>query len=160
MRIAGMKHTLDTDGPGLRFVVLLQGCEHKCPGCYDPAAQEGGGVDFSMEELVLQMLSEPAVVGLTIAGGEPFAQAEDCAALAREARQAGLNVWCRTGTTFELLRDHGLPFQKDLLNEIDVLADTPADMEVPAVCGETGPRRLVLVKESLQSGNTVLMDNQ
>ena len=159
MRIAGMKHTVDTDGPGLRFVVLLQGCEHKCPGCYDPAAQEGGGVDFPMEELVSQMLSDPAVVGLTIAGGEPFAQAEDCAALAREARRAGLNVWCRTGTTFEMLRDHGLPFQKDLLNEIDVLADTPADMDVPAACGETGPRRLVLVKESLQSGSTVLLDN-
>ena len=76
MRIAGMKHSLNTDGPGLRFVILLQGCEHKCPGCYNPNAQDtGGGVDFPAEELLDQMTSDPATVGLSFSGGEPFMQA-------------------------------------------------------------------------------------
>lgn len=161
MRIAGIKYST-ADGPGLRFVVLLQGCEHKCPGCYDPAAPQGGGVDFPFEELIEQMLAIPDAEGLTISGGEPFSQAEDCTALAREARRAGLNVWCHTGASFEILRDHGTAAQKELLSEIDVLADIPIgpaqETAAPLSCGMSRDKRFVRVKESLESGSTVLWE--
>lgn len=161
MRIAGMKFST-VDGPGLRFVVLLQGCEHKCPGCYDPTAPQSGGVDFPFEELVDQMLANPDTEGLTISGGEPFAQAEDCLALIREARKSGFNIWCHTGASFEILRDHGTAVQKELLAEIDVLADIPAgsaeEAAPPLACGISRDKRFVRVKESLESGSTVLWE--
>ena len=162
MRIAGMKHSLDTDGPGLRFVILLQGCEHKCPGCYNPNAQDtGGGVDFPAEELLDQMLSDPATVGLSFSGGEPFMQAADCATLARTAHNAGLNVWCRTGYTFETLLAAGTPSQRELLREIDVLVDGPfvlseATLDLP--WRQSRNQRLINVPESLALEKAVPMN--
>ena len=162
MRIAGMKHSLNTDGPGLRFVILLQGCEHKCPGCYNPNAQDtGGGVDFPAEELLDQMTSDPATVGLSFSGGEPFMQATDCTALARAAHKAGLNVWCRTGYTLENILSAGTAQQKELLREIDVLVDGPfildeAVLDLP--WRQSRNQRLINVPESLALGKTVLME--
>ena len=83
MVIAGIRQCSVSDGPGKRFVVLLPGCQHHCAGC---AASQGpgAGVDFPLEELLDQMESQD-VEGLSISGGEPFDQAEDCAALAKAA---------------------------------------------------------------------------
>lgn len=161
MRIAGIKHASTADGPGLRFVVSIQGCEHKCPGCYNPAADNGGGVDFPMEELVEQMLSDPLTEGLTFAGGEPFGQAADCAALARTARQAGLNVWCRTGYTFETLLAIASESQLELLRELDVLVDGLFILEEKTndlPWRNSRNQRLILAKESLAAGKAILLD--
>jgi len=69
------------------------------------------------------MRRNPLLDGLTLTGGEPFAQADDCAKLARAAHAAGLNVWCYTGWTLEALRE--MPEAQILLLEIDVLVDGP-----------------------------------
>ena len=162
MRIAGMKHTSTSDGPGSRFVVLLQGCEHKCPGCWNPDAQDtGGGVDFPMEELTEQMLANPTTDGLSFAGGEPFGQAADCAALARAAHQAGLNVWCWTGYTLETLLSTASDAQLELLREIDVLVDGPFILdeytsELPWRTSRN--QRLLRGAESLAAGKAILWE--
>lgn len=161
MRIAGMKHESDTHGPGLRFVVSLQGCEHKCPGCYNPNAQDtAGGVDFPAEELMDQMLSNPLTGGLSLTGGEPFSQAANCTALARAARKAGLNVWCWTGYTFEALLSSGTDTQRELLQEIDVLIDGPFVLEEwtqELPWRSSRNQRLIQVQESLSLGKTILL---
>ena len=163
MRIAGMKHDSTSHGPGLRFVVFLQGCEHKCPGCYTPNAQDaGGGVDFPADELLEQMLSNPMTDGLSFSGGEPFGQAADCAALARTAHQAGLNVWCWTGYTFETLLSIGTAAQLDLLQEVDVLVDGPfilAERTPDLLWRDSRNQRLIRVKESLAQGKPVLLED-
>ena len=163
MRIAGMKHDSIVDGPGLRFVVFMQGCEHKCPGCWNPTTHDpGGGVDFPMEELVEQMLSNPLTDGLSLSGGEPFGQAAACAALAREARKAGLNVWCWTGYLFETLRDHGTDAQKELLGEIDVLVDGPfvqAEKTLDLPWKGSRNQRIIRVQESLRQNAVVLWED-
>ena len=162
MRIAGIKHASTADGPGARFVVLLQGCEHKCPGCWNPNAQDvGGGVDFPMEELMEQMLSDPMTEGLSFSGGEPFGQAADCAALAHAAHQAGLNVWCWTGYTLETLLAIASESQLDLLREIDVLVDGPFLLEEKTAdlpWRTSRNQRLLRVPESLTAGKAVLLD--
>ena len=161
MRIAGMKHESDTHGPGLRFVVSLQGCEHKCPGCYNPNAQDtAGGVDFPAEELMDQMLSNPLTGGLSLTGGEPFSQAANCTALARAARKAGLNVWCWTGYTFEALLSSGTDTQRELLQEIDVLIDGPFVLEEwtqELPWRSSRNQRLIQVQESLSLGKIILL---
>ena len=162
MRIAGMKHASTADGPGSRFVVLLQGCEHKCPGCWNPNAQDaGGGVDFPMEELIEQMLSDPSTEGLSFSGGEPFGQAADCAALARAAHQAGMNVWCWTGYTLETLLAIASDSQLELLREIDVLVDGPFlqnEKTTDLPWRTSRNQRLLHAPESLAAGKAVLFD--
>lgn len=162
MRIAGMKHDSIVDGPGLRFVVFLQGCEHKCPGCWNPATHDaGGGVDFPMEELVEQMLSNPLTDGLTLSGGEPFGQAADCAVLAREARKGGLNVWCWTGFTFEDLLTQADPDRMALLREVDVLVDGPfliTERTLDLPWRGSRNQRLIRIPESLAAGKAVLLE--
>ena len=78
---------------------------------------------MTTDEVIQQMLSNPLTDGLTLSGGEPFAQAVDCLVIAKAAHMNGLNVWCYTGHKMEHLMEHGTEEQKALLAEVDVLVD-------------------------------------
>ena len=122
MIIAGIRQCSLSNGPGKRFVVLLPGCQHHCAGC-SASQGPGSGVDFSLEELLDQLDSQPELDGLTITGGEPFDQAAECAALCRAAHERGLNVRCHTGLTFEALTAEENGDRLALLRETDVLVE-------------------------------------
>lgn len=160
MRIAGMTQDSIVDGPGLRFTVFMQGCHFHCVGCQNPQTHDpAGGVDFPMEELSERMRSNPLTKGLTLSGGEPFDQPEDCLALSKDAHEAGLNVWCFTGWVFEDLLSHGTEAQKIFLREIDVLVDGPFLLEQQTLAlpwRGSRNQRLIDVPESLKKGKTVL----
>ncbi|MCL2562633.1 MAG: anaerobic ribonucleoside-triphosphate reductase activating protein [Oscillospiraceae bacterium] len=124
MRIRNTIHDSIVDGPGLRYVVFTQGCPHRCPGCHNPETHDpNSGQEVAVEAIIADMLNNPLTDGLTLTGGEPFLQAEDCAVLARAAHDAGLNVWCYSGWTLEELQ--AMPETEVLLREIDVLVDGP-----------------------------------
>lgn len=124
MRVYGLVHDSIVDGTGLRFVCFVQGCPHHCPGCHNPDSHDfNGGTEMTTDEVIEKMLSNPLTDGLTLSGGEPFEQAEDCMVIARAAHDHGLNVWCYTGYTLEHLMEHGTGDQIALLAEIDVLVD-------------------------------------
>jgi len=124
MRIHNTIHDSIVDGPGLRYVVFTQGCPHRCPGCHNPDTHDpAGGKEVRVETLMEDMLRNPLLDGLTLTGGEPFLQADDCAKLARAARAAGLTVWCYSGWTLEQLQE--MPEAESLLREVDVLVDGP-----------------------------------
>lgn len=110
MRIANTVNDSIVDGHGLRFTIFTQGCPHHCPGCHNPDTHDpAGGREVSLEELMAEMGRNPLIEGVTLSGGEPFAQAADCAALAQAAHARGLNVWTYSGYLFEHLRDSGNP---------------------------------------------------
>ena len=113
------------DGPGIRTTVFCQGCPHHCPGCHNPHTWEFGCGTVISEESVLEIIrSNPLCRGVTFSGGEPFAQAEAFAKLARLLKNAGYEVASYSGYTFEELLN-GTPAQKELLSTIDVLIDGP-----------------------------------
>ena len=122
MRIHDTIQDSIVDGPGLRFVVFTQGCPHHCPRCHNPETHDpNSGREVSVDDLIADMQKNPLLDGLTLSGGEPFSQAEDCAKLARAAHDMGLSVWCYTGWTLEQLQT--MPEAAVLLREIDVLVD-------------------------------------
>ena len=126
MRIANTVSDSIVDGPGLRFTVFTQGCRHHCPGCHNPDTHPfEGGREVSVEALAEQMCASPLTVGLTLSGGDPMEQAEECAALAKLAQERGLNVWTYTGYTYEGLLEEGEPGRLRLLAHTDVLVDGP-----------------------------------
>ena len=162
MKIAGMLKDATSYGPGHRFVVFLQSCQHHCDGCQAAAQCHNSGVDFPEDELCSMMVSDPETAGLTICGGEPFAQAEECLALAEAAHAAGLDVWCVTAKTYEALLC-GTDSQKALLRKTDVLIDsgTPAFRQtVPSALSlSKNAARIILVAESLSHGHVVLWES-
>lgn len=160
MNIAGTVQDSIVDGPGFRFTVFVQGCSRRCPGCHNPQTHDpSGGTECSAEELCAELRRNPLTDGLTLSGGEPFEQAEDCRLLASAAHAFGLNVWCYTGFLFEELRDGGTEAQRALLRETDVLVDGPFLLEQRTLSlpwRGSRNQRVILVRESLEQGAAVL----
>lgn len=160
MRIASTVSDSIVDGPGLRFTVFTQGCPHGCPGCHNPNTHDlAGGREISVDELAEIMGKNPLTDGLTLSGGEPFLQAEECAALARIAHEKGLNVWTYTGYTYEKLLEQGIPGASALLEQTDVLVDGPfllAEKSYGALFRGSSNQRLIDMKQTVSNGRIVL----
>ena len=127
LRLAGFDRDDIVDGPGLRCVVFVQGCPHHCPGCQNPQTWSfEGGEEVTPSELLRRIEDTVLDTGVTFSGGEPFAQADALADLARMLRPR-YDVACYTGYLFEALlakseRDEGT---RRLLENIDILVDGP-----------------------------------
>lgn len=128
LNVAQLELVRDLLGPGLRGVVLVQGCRRRCPGCiaedwlpFKPAHL------VRPEEVVDLLLRDVQMSGLTFSGGEPMLQAAGLAELVRLVRQQrGVNVICFSGYRLEQLRRQPPgPGVADLLGVIDVLIDGP-----------------------------------
>lgn len=126
MRIYGIVKDSIVDGPGFRTAIFTQGCPHHCPGCHNPESHDPqGGKEMTLDEVTAAFTGNPLLSGITLTGGEPFAQAADCAELARRAREKGLTVWCYTGYTYEQLVQKQDEAVNSLLHWVDVLVDGP-----------------------------------
>ena len=160
MRIFGLVQDSIVDGPGFRFSCFVQGCPHHCPGCHNPDSHDpAGGREMTVEEVAEELLKNPLTDGLTLSGGEPFAQAGDCLALAKIAHNHGLNVWSYSGWTFEHLRDQGTEEQRALLSELDVLVDGPFLLEQRTLSlpwRGSRNQRVIDVPASLSAGGAVI----
>ncbi|WP_174188541.1 4Fe-4S single cluster domain-containing protein [Nocardia barduliensis] len=115
-----------TLGPGTRFVVWVQGCPLSCPGCVSPQwIPFEGGTRVPVADLAADIVAS-AADGLTLSGGEPFAQAAALAALIRAVRrERDLSVLCFTGFTLRHLRNRGDSAVDELLSRVDLLVDGP-----------------------------------
>jgi anaerobic ribonucleoside-triphosphate reductase activating protein len=164
MRIASYIQDSIVDGPGLRFTLFTQGCPHRCEGCHNPGTHDfGGGREASVPEIIAAMLGNPLTDGLTLSGGEPFAQAEDCARLAAAAREAGLNVWAYSGWTFEELYGDIVPGSKKLLELCDVLIDGKFELSqknLGLTWRGSENQRVADVRKSLCAGRVILWESK
>lgn len=71
------------DGPGIRTVVFLQGCNVHCKGCHNPQTWNiHKGYLISIEELVQEICMRSDTKRITISGGEPMIQSEAVSELA------------------------------------------------------------------------------
>ena len=114
---------------------------------------------MTVEKVAMELLKNPLTDGLTLSGGEPFAQPEDCLQLARIAHEHKLNVWSYSGWTFEYLRDHGTEAQRALLQELDVLVDGPFLLEERTLAlpwRGSRNQRVIDVPASLEKGEAVI----
>ena len=156
--LSGIVSDSIVDGPGIRTTVFSQGCPHHCPGCHNPETWEFGcGTDMEEERLVEIVRGNPLCRGVTFSGGEPFAQAEGFAKLARLLKEKGYEVASYTGYTFEELLE-GSAEQRLLLESIDILIDGPfllaeKSLEVPFRGSKN--QRILDVPKSLAAGKAV-----
>ena len=160
IRIAGTVDDSIVDGPGIRYTVFTQGCPHHCPGCHNPKTHaQDGGYTVDTEKIVAQLRANPLLDGLTLSGGEPFEQPAACTELARQAHALGLNVWCYTGYTCEVLLTAKKPAWEALLQQVDVLVDGPFLLGERSLelqyCGSKN-QRLLDMPRTLETGVPVL----
>ena len=103
------------DGPGLRLVVFLQGCNFKCLYCANPdTISVTGGTPTDENEIVRMTLNERPFFGkkggITFSGGEPTLQAEHLVSLCQKLKDAGIHICIDTNgsilneTTKQLFR--------------------------------------------------------
>lgn len=101
IRIAGTQTCSLNNGPGVRFVVFVQGCSHHCEGCHNPLTWDAeGGMTVKTKTLAEVIKRHNKIDGVTISGGEPFEQREACAELIKLLPDH-LNVWIYTGYSYE-----------------------------------------------------------
>ena len=90
--------TLGTlDGPGVRFIAFLQGCNLKCGCCHNPETQSMiGGTLYTAEETVNKAIRYKEYFGknggITLSGGEPLLQAEFAKAVFTLSHKNGINT--------------------------------------------------------------------
>lgn len=108
------------DGPGVRFVVFLQGCNLRCGCCHNPDTWEiGVGTEYTALEIADKCERFKEYFGdkggITISGGEPLLQAEFCLEVFRECHKRGINTCLDTSGS--ILNDS----VKALLEETDTV---------------------------------------
>lgn len=162
MRIAGFLENSVVDGPGQRFVIKIQGCPHNCLGCYNPDSQDlCFGHEASIEEILNKLDSSPNVNRVTISGGEPFAQALECARLVIEIkhRHPESIVWLYSGYTYEEILQNSNYLWTLLLDVVDVLVDGKYDYTQKTKDHrfiKSSNQRIIDVRLSKQAGKVVL----
>jgi anaerobic ribonucleoside-triphosphate reductase activating protein len=149
-----------TDGPGARVVVRLQGCPHRCPGCFVPETHPfAGGKTYSPYPLAEICAQEGWPDGLTVTGGEPFSQ-PDLAYFLRAARKLGCpHIVLYSGYTLEQLLAR--PAAHAALALADVLVDGPfvRDHADPHLAYRGSRNQRVLdLPATLHSGQPVCLD--
>ena len=99
--IKGNIHSLQSlgtvDGPGIRFVVFMQGCNLRCGCCHNPDTWAlDGGTEYTPEQILQKVLRCKEYFGetggITISGGEPLLQSEFCYELFSLCKKSGINT--------------------------------------------------------------------
>lgn len=107
------------DGPGIRMVVFLQGCNIKCLYCQnaDTIVREGGQ-DYTIEDLVKRAVNMKSYFGkrggVTVSGGEPLLQSKGLIKFFKRLKEEGIHTNIDT---------NGTVFNTDSKNLIDNYAD-------------------------------------
>ena len=104
LRVLQIVPGTSVDGPGLRTSVYLAGCNHRCPGCHNPASWDfDGGTEMSARELAEVVVAHGFNVTLT--GGDPFLHHDlaELELLLEILRDNGLKIWVYTGFKYEQL---------------------------------------------------------
>lgn len=153
------------NGPGFRVSLFVQGCNIRCPGCFNSELWNfGGGKEFQWSregEQLLKLLSPDYISGLTILGGEPLDQnPAELKVLVNKIKHYHPNksIWVYTGHTWETLNES----QKTAISEADVLVDGPFVEKLKDASLKfrgSSNQRIIDIKRSLKENQIILYES-
>ena len=108
----GAIHSIETfglvDGPGVRYVIFMQGCHMRCKFCHNADTWKVKGPDQSAESVLKKALRYRPYWkengGITVSGGEPLLQIDFLIELFTQAKKEGVHTTldtCGQPFTFE-----------------------------------------------------------
>ncbi len=124
MKYHNITHDDMLNGSGLRVVLWVSGCEHRCNNCHNQITWDiNNGLDFDEEakKEIFDALEKDYIKGITFSGGDPLHKQnrEDILKLAKEIKLKfpKKDIWLYTGYTWEEIND------LDIIQYIDILVD-------------------------------------
>ena len=124
--IRGRIHSFESfgtvDGPGIRFVIFMQGCPLKCKYCHNRDTWNfNGSVEYAIEPVIEKVMrSKPyfdhSNGGVTVSGGEPLGQAEFVLELFKELKKRNIHTALDTAGSYKIT-----PVIEELLSYTDLV---------------------------------------
>lgn len=160
-------HNITTEdmlnGPGLRTVLWVAGCEHHCKNCHNPETwDKESGVYFGAEDKaeLFEKLGKDFIEGITFSGGDPLAtyNRRKVTNLAKEIRETfgdSKTIWLYSGYTYEDIKHLKIMEYLNVLVDgkfIEELKDTDLHWR------GSSNQRIIDVKKTRESNNIVLFD--
>ncbi|WP_373261877.1 anaerobic ribonucleoside-triphosphate reductase activating protein [Hungatella hathewayi] len=121
------------NGEGLRCVLFVSGCSHRCEGCHNPETwNPESGIPFDKKawDEIVNELEKDYISGLTLSGGDPLNEAnlDDILNIVKFSKMLfpDKTIWIYTGYTYnDLQKDSSKngKKRKEILEYCDVLVD-------------------------------------
>lgn len=98
------------DGPGIRFIVFMQGCPLRCKYCHNRDTWDyKSGTEYTIHEVLEKILKaktymEASNGGVTISGGEPLLQVDFLIKLFKELKKFNINTAIDTSGSFKITK--------------------------------------------------------
>ena len=148
------------NGDGLRVVLWVAGCTHKCKQCQNPITWDiNGGLEFGESEKkeIFDQLDQSYISGITFSGGDPLhpQNRQPVYELAKEIKEKypHKTIWLYTGFLWEEIKD--LP----IIPYLDVLVDGEfkIDLRDPQLHWKgSSNQRVIDVPATIKTGEVVL----
>lgn len=153
------------NGKGLRVVLWLSGCSHKCEGCHNPETwNKDSGIlfDENAKQEIFNQLEKDYIDGITLSGGDPLFKenASEILSLVQEIKQKFPNktIWLYTGYTWFQVKSY--VYLRKIVEFVDVLVDGKFDKNlVDTQCKWRGStnQNIIDVQKSLKSHKIYLV---
>ena len=86
------------DGPGIRTVLFMQGCDIHCKGCQNESTWDiSKGIKMEVDDLALELNQKVFNKKITISGGEPLYQKDALLELVTKLNEFGFDITLYTG---------------------------------------------------------------
>ena len=124
-RVYSLESFGSVDGPGVRFVIFLQGCAMRCKFCHNADSWDMQKGDlYSSDELLKKALRFRSYWaekgGITISGGEPLLQMDFLLDFCKKAKAEGVDITIdSSGNPFTRKEPFFSKFQ-ELMNYVDL----------------------------------------
>lgn len=99
------------DGPGIRYVIFMQGCALKCKYCQNRDTWNlNGGMEYTSDELVAKVSRYKNYFavsggGVTVSGGEPLLQMNFLIEFFSKLKSLGIHTAIDTSGSFDITED-------------------------------------------------------
>ena len=157
IRLIGYNPCSVTDGEGLREVVYVAFCTHKCVGCQNEKYWNDEGNECLIDD-VIEKLYKNSLTDITISGGDGLTiQYDNTLELCKRLKQRGnKNVWLYTGYKFEELFKLG---KDEILKYVDCLVDGRFEInkrDTTLKFKGSINQRIIDVQESLKQNKVII----
>lgn len=135
MKYSGLIKNDIVNGQGVCVSLFVQGCPHKCPGCFNPETwnpEEGIEIPVDLKGQIIKAISANGIIrNFSVLGGEPLApynlEFVNNILTAVKAAYPQILIYLWTGYTLEELaeRKQSEDILYELLNKVDILIDGP-----------------------------------